>query len=196
MNRMSEGRVLLVALRREGAQWAAELSFRAKSHTLMFDSDENDQLREVTPTPFTLTREGHEILELVERHRAGKTLSLPHAVEPPEHGPRLPSVHRPFWRDHIGPLDIWLDAVNHVGETRLVAILRIDGEPEVYDIEMLPGPEMRILDSPRNPVFHSYTYDLECMLLRMHRGARFSLPFKLRPRWPTPEEPAALPPET
>lgn len=192
---MSEERVLLVALRREGGQWIADVSFRAKRHTITFDSDDKDQLREVTPTPFTLTREGHEICELVKRVRGGEALSLPHAVEPPAHGPRLPSVHRPFWRDHVGPLDIWLDAVKHIGDARLVAALRIEGEPDVYDIEVLPGPEMRVLDSPRSPVFHAYTYDLQCMLLRIHRGERFSLPFKLRPRWPTPAEPPALPPD-
>lgn len=63
---MNEGRILLVALRRDGAQWIAEVSFRGKRHTMTFDSDEKDRLREVTPTPFTLTREGHEIRELAE----------------------------------------------------------------------------------------------------------------------------------
>ena len=185
---MNEGRILLVALRRDGAQWIAEVSFRGKRHTMTFDSDEKDRLREVTPTPFTLTREGHEIRELAELVRSGEALSLPHAVEPPAHGPRLPSVHRPFWRDHVGPLDVWLDAVSHISDRRIVAALRINGEPDVYDIEVLPGPEMRELDSPRNPAFHSYIYDLQRLLLRTHRGERLSLPFKLRPRWPTPDD--------
>jgi hypothetical protein len=49
------------------------------------------------------------------------------------------------------------------------------------------------LRAPKADTFDAYRYDLMGLLLRMNNGERFALPFKLRPRWPTPPDPPALP---
>lgn len=192
---MSSERVTLLSIRCEGSQWLAEASFRNVQRTMTFEPDEKDQLHEVSGNELTLTLEGREIGHLVDRARHGEDLSLPHTVEPLAHGPRLPSACSEPWRTEPGPLDVWLSAVEHVGDATLVAHLLIDGEPDLYEIEVLLGPVLRVVRSPQSSAFHSFVYDVDGMLLRMHRGERFSLPFKLRPRWPTPDAPPALPPD-
>jgi hypothetical protein len=133
--------------------------------------------------------------DVVDRIRRGETVPLPHHVEDSGTGPRLPSVHDPSWSDWSDDKsirEVWLDAAEKV-DGRWSARLRVDGEVEVYELEILPGPVLREVRGPKAPSFETFTYDLHRLLLRMDGGERFALPFQLRPRWPTPPEPPALP---
>lgn len=190
---MLEERVTLLSVQDENGRWIAKVSFRGAHHTLSFKPGDDDQLRELSPSPFSLTIEGHEVCRLAERVRRGEALALPCSIEPSIHGPRLPSVRRDGWRPCLGLASAWLDAVECTHENRYTAHLRLDDERDTYAMEILPDGVVREIRSPQNDNFHDYVYDLLNLLMRMHGGERFSLPFKLRPRWPTPEPPSALP---
>lgn len=93
----------------------------------------------------------------------------------------------------IAPLtDVWLVSVVRTGEKRWLAQLRLDGTAEPYSVTIWPGPILEEHSGPANRAFQDYTYDLHRLLLRLQQGERFALPFRLRPRWPTPPDAPAL----
>jgi hypothetical protein len=192
---MSEEEVTLEAVRREGQRWLAALSFRGKSYEMAVAPDSAGRLCPEGRSPFALTLEGREVCALVERVRAGEPLVMPCPVVAGAEGSRLPSVHDSDWSDWSdapGLKEVLLEAVEKTGEARWTARLSLDGNVEMYELEILPGPVLRELRGPRTPSFHAYTYDLTKLLMRMQNGERFALPFRLRPRWPTPPEPPSL----
>lgn len=192
-------RVMLEAVHREGDRWVAELSFRGKRRRLVFGVDATDRLRPVVSarSPFRLTREGKAIGRLIDRARRGERLELPHVADPGDDWPGWPSAHDADWVDWTDTApsapEVWLDGAEQVGEGRWLARLRVDGNAELYEILFHPGPVGEEFRVPKAIGFDSYRYDLTGLLLRMNGGERFALPFQLRPRWPTPPDPPALP---
>jgi hypothetical protein len=89
--------------------------------------------------------------------------------------------------------DVWLDRAEQVGDGRWRAWLRCDGAESLYEVQFYPGSGSEDLQRPSARGFDAFRYDLTKLLLRMNDGERFALPFKLRPRWPTPPDPPALP---
>lgn len=192
---MSEEEVMLEAVRREGERWLAELSFRGKPYEMAVAPDSAGRLHPASRSPLALTLEGREVCVLLERLRAGEPLELPRPVVASGKGSRLPSVHDSDWSDWSNAprlKEVWLETVEKTGDSRWAARLRLDGNAETYELEILPGPTLRELRAPKTPPFHEYTYDLTRLLMRMQNGERFALPFRLRPRWPTPPEPPSL----
>ncbi len=183
----------------EGAIWTAQLSFRGKQRSLRFMVDPAGRIRAILMdrSPFAITIEGHEIGRIIDRVRHGESITFPHRVEPGPTAPRLPSIHDADWRDWtdvpVRVADVWLDRAERVGDARWLASLRLDGESEVFELEFLPGGGTREVRGPAARWFQSYLYDLQNLLQRMEEGERFALPFKLRPRWPTPPDPPSLP---
>jgi len=157
--------------------------------------DSAGHLRPASRSPFALTLEGHEVCALVERIGAGEPLVMPRPVVAGRAGSRLPSVHDSDWNDWSnaqGLQDVRLEAVEKTGDARWAARLSLDGSVEMYELEILSGPTLRELRGPKTPSFYEYTYDLTRLLMRMQNGEHFALPFRLRPRWPTPPEPQSL----
>jgi hypothetical protein len=191
---MDEENVMLETVRSEGEHWLVEISFRGKRYSMTFKPDHAGRLRPVGNSPFAVTLEGWEICRQVERARSGEALALPHRVEPGEDAPRRISVHSALWSDGPRLQEAWLESAERSGDARWVAQLRLDGNVEMYEVEILPGLVVSELRGPKAPSFRSFEYDLIRLLLRMHAGERFALPFKLRPRWPTPPDPPSLPP--
>ncbi|MDT5270108.1 MAG: hypothetical protein QOH49_2294 [Acidobacteriota bacterium] len=192
---MGEEEVILEAARREGERWLAELSFRGKRYELAVASDSAGRLRPAGRSPLALTLEGREVCALLERIRAGEPLEIPRPVVASGTGSRLPSVHDSDWSGWSAAprlKDVRVEAVEQTGDARWEARLSLDGKAETYELEILPGPTLRELRAPTTPPFHEYTYDLTRLLIRMQNGERFALPFRLRPRWPTPPEPPSL----
>jgi hypothetical protein len=192
---MGEGEVILEAARGEGERWVAELSFRGKRYELAVAPDRAGRLRPAGRSPFAFTLEGEEVCTLLERIRAGEQLDIPRPVVAGQTGPRLPSVHDNAWKDWSDApslKDVRVDAVERTGDYRWTARLSLDGKAETYELEILPGPILRELRAPKSPPFREYTYDLTGLLIRMQNGERFALPFRLRPRWPTPTAPRSL----
>jgi hypothetical protein len=184
--------VVLESLKQEGEGWAAELSFRGARYSMMFQLDSTGRLRTSGKSPFNLTVEGHEVGRLIDRVRQGERLALPCRVEPALNRPNLTSVHDPDW-NAPAVTDVWLDGAERVGDDRWLANLRVDGSPCRYEIQFYPGPGAEELHRPNAVGFDTFRFDLMKLLLRMNDGERFALPFKLRPRWPTPPDPPARP---
>ena len=192
---MGDENVMLEAVENDGERWSVEISFRGKHYSMTFRPDRVGRLRHAARSPFALTIEGEMIRSLVERVRGGEALSLPCRVEPDETVTRFHSVHDASWSDWSNaPVlnEVWLESAERSGDGRWVAQLRLDGNVETFEIEFLPGPTSRELRGPKTPLFHTYKYDLTGLLFRMNAGERFVLPFKLRPRWPTPSDPPSL----
>jgi hypothetical protein len=189
---MGDDEILLNAVRRVGDQWLADLSFRGASYQMAFQADYADKLRMAGQSRFNWTVEGHEVGRLVERVRRGEKVTFPHRVVPGPDRPDWPSVYEPS----LGrpPLkEIWLVRVERVSKSRWLARLRLDDQDGCYEVDILPGDVWDVLRTPENSSFQTYEYDLMGLIDRMHKGERFALPFKLRPRWPTPPDPPALP---
>jgi hypothetical protein len=192
---MREEEIILEAVRREGQHWLAELSFRGKTYEMAVASDSAGCMRPASRSPFALTLEGLEVCVLVERITAGEPLEMPRSVVAGETVSSLLSVHDSDWNDWstVPSLkEVWLESVEKTGDTRWAARLSLDGDAETYGLEILSGPTLRELRGPKTPSFYEYTYDLTRLLMRMQNGERFALPFRLRPRWPTPPEPPSL----
>ncbi len=189
---MGDDDVLLTAVRSVGDRWQVDLSFRGKRYQIDFLPNYADKLRMVVPSPFNCTAEGHEVEHLVERIRRRDKVSLPHRVVPEPGRSRWPSVHEPGW-DPPPLKEVWLVRAERSSKTRWLTRLRLDGQEGVYEVDILPSDVWDVLRTPENPQFQSFEYDLMGLIERMHAGERFALPFKLRPRWPTPPDPPALP---
>jgi hypothetical protein len=184
--------IVLEAVRGVGDRWLADLSFRGKSYQMVFQADYADKLRAAGESPFNHTAEGCEVEGLVERVRRGERLTLPQRVVPGPDHPRRLSIRDPRWNPP--PLkEAWFVGVERSSKRRWLARLRLDGRDDVYEVDILSDGGLDEIRTPENPSFSTYKYDLTSMLLRMHEGERFALPFKLRPRWPTPPDPPALP---
>jgi hypothetical protein len=187
--------VILQGVHQHGESWRADVLFRGKMYVLAFRSDKAGELRFAGRSPLALTKEGREVGSLVDRIRKGEDLALPYIVDTRDEGPRLPSVHGEDWVDWsetpVSINEVWLESVERTG-SGFVAQLRLDGIAYTYELEILPGPVLREVRAPQVPSFYSYTYDLTRLLLRMQNGERFALPFKLRPRWPTPPDPRPI----
>jgi hypothetical protein len=189
---MGDDEILLNAVRKAGDQWVAELSFRNASYQMVFQADYADKLRMVGQCRFNWTVEGHEVARLVERIRRREKMTFPHRVVPGPDRPDWPSVYDPDW--NRPPLkEVWLVRAERSSKTRWLARLRLDGQEGVYEVDILPSDVWDVLRTPENPQFQSFEYDLMGLIERLHAGERFALPFKLRPRWPTPPDPPALP---
>jgi hypothetical protein len=184
--------ILLEAVRRSGDRWLADLSFRGASHQIAFQADAAGKLRAVGESPFKWTIEGHEVGCLIERVRVGEKLTLPRCVVPGPDHPRWPSIRDPRW-NAPSLKEVWFVGVERLGKQRWLARLRLDDHDDCYEVDMLPGVGLHVLKAPENRSFQPYEYDLMNLLGRMHEGERFALPFQLRPRWPTPPDPPALP---
>jgi hypothetical protein len=89
--------------------------------------------------------------------------------------------------------EVWLVGVERLSKSRWLARLRLDDQDDGYEVDILPGDAWDVVRTPKNVSYVPYDYDLMGLLERMHAGERFALPFKLRPRWPTPPDPPALP---
>lgn len=190
---MRDDELVLRTVREEGAAWIAELSFRGRAYEMAFAPNRAGNLRLAAASPLALTAEGRAVADLVERVRAGEPLSFPRTVAgAPEAG--LASVHDPGWSDRSEPAaeEAWLDGAERTGEGRWAARLRLDGAPERFELEVFPGPVVRVLHAPPSGAFQPYAFDLTRLLIRMEAGERFALPFRLRPRWPTPPDAPAL----
>ena len=184
--------IMLDVVRATGDQWLAELSFRGASYQTFFQADRAGKMRVVGESPFKWTVEGHEVGCLVERVRGGEKLTLPHRVVPGPDHPRWPSIRDSRW--NAPPLrEAWLVRAERLSKQRWLARLRLDDRDDSYEVDVLPSGGLRVLQAPENRSFQPYEYDLMNLLVRMNDGERFALPFKLRPRWPTPPDPPALP---
>lgn len=184
--------IMLEAVGKAGDQWTADLSFRGVSHQMTFRVDQSGKLREVGESRFNCTLEGYEVGCLVERTRRGQKLSLPHRVVPGADSPRRPSIRDPRW--FPPPVkEVWLVGVERLSKSRWLARLRLDDQDDCYEVDILPSDVWDVLRTPKNVSYVPYEYDLMGLIERMHKGERFALPFKLRPRWPTPPDPPALP---
>ncbi|WP_309895344.1 hypothetical protein [Archangium sp.] len=95
----------------------------------------------------------------------------------------------------MGDENVLLEAVQNDGERWSV---EISFRGKHYSMTFHPDrvgrlrPTAHELRGPKTPLFHTYKYDLTGLLFRMNAGERFALPFKLRPRWPTPSDPPSL----
>jgi hypothetical protein len=185
--------IVLEDVRRGGDQWLADLTFRGTSHQMRFQIDPvKKDLRVVGDSRFDNTIEGYEVECLVERAHRGEKLALPQCIVPRPDYPRRPSVRDPRWSQP--PLtEVWLVGVERLSKPRWRARLRLDGRDDECEIDVVSDSVLDMVRAPKNRWFSSYEYDLTGLLERLHAGERFALPFKLRPRWPTPPDPPSLP---
>lgn len=190
-----ESQLVLVSLTEENGRWRAALSFRGKIYEMLLEAGSAGRFRSAAPSPFALTREGRDLYSLVERAIAGHPPATPCLVPATLQRGRLPSIHDPGWKDWTGAAtltDVWLESAEQSSPNRWRARLLLDAIEQPYELEILPGPTLREVQGPSNPAFEPFTYDLTRLLLRMQNGERFALPFRLRRRWPTPEDPPSL----
>lgn len=189
---MSDDEILLNAVRRVGDQWLADLSFRGESHQMTFQADHADKLRMAGQSRFNWTVEGHEVGRIVERVRRREKVAFPHRIVQGPECPDWPSIRDPRW--FPPPVkEVWLVGVERLSKSRWLARLRLDDQDDCYEVDILPSDVWDVLRTPKNVSYVPYEYDLMGLIERMHKGERFALPFKLRPRWPTPPDPPALP---